>query len=494
MIDFQTFSQIKMLDRDEKLTPEQIAGTLGLNVKTVRKWLETERYEPRRAQPRSTRLDPYKPMVQRLLERHAYTAVQVLRLIREQGYTGGYTAVKEYVRRVRPPSRTAYLTLAFAPGECAQIDWGTAGVVTVGNTRRRLYFFVMVLCYSRMLCLRFSLRQSMEHFLSCQRQAFAFFGGVPAKVMVDNCKTAVLAHPRGGTATIHPHYADFARHYGFHVAACNVRAAHEKGRVENAIGYVHRNLLNGLNLTSLTSVQLAGETWQDQVANVRSHGQTGKRPVDLFQTEKTHLLPLPLNPYDCGINRSVDSDNRFRVRLDGNCYSVPAQYGSMKDLTMRVYPERLLVYCQQQLIAEHPRSYEERRDLEHPDHPKPLLEHRMKARDQVLLRRFFSLGATAESYYYGLRERRVHAMNHVRQILTLADVHGPDAVLQAMDDAAQFHAFSADCILNLLDQRARHQPQAAPLHLTRNQDLLSLDLEPPDLSVYPHPEQETSQP
>lgn len=490
MIDFHTFSQIRTLADRDRLTPRQIATTLGVDLKTVRRWLKAERYAPRHSPPRASALDAYKPMIQRLLERHAYTAAQVLRLVREQGYGGGYTVVKDYVRRVRPPARAAYLTLAFAPGECAQIDWGTAGLIQVGDTRRRLYFFVMVLCYSRQLYVWFSLRQSMEHFLSAQRQAFEFFGGVPAKVMVDNCKTAVLSHRRGGAATFNPRYVDFARHYGFQIAPCNVRAAHEKGRVENAIGYVKKSLLNGLDLASVAGVQLAAETWRDQVANVRLHGQTGKRPAELFQIEKPHLLPLPLNPYDCGINCTVSSDNRFRVRLDSNRYSVPAQYASMRDLTMRVYPERVLLYCQQQLIAEHVRSYEHGRDFEHPDHPKPLQEHRLKARDQTLLRRFLSLGAVAETYYYGLRERRLHAMNHVRQILSLADVHGAEAVLQAMADAAHFHAFSGDCILNLLEQRARHRPQAAPLHLTRNQDLLDLELEPPDLSVYPHPEPE----
>jgi transposase len=490
MIDFHTFSQLRTLSERDRLTAGQIAASLGLNVKTVRRWLKAERYAPRYTPPRAGGLDPYKPMIQRWLERHAYSAAQILRLVREQGYGGGYTVVKDYVRRVRPPARTAYLTLAFAPGECAQIDWGTAGLIQVGNTRRRLHFFVMVLCYSRLLYVWFSLRQSLEHFLSAQRQAFEFFGGVPARVMVDNCKTAVLTHPRGEAATLNPHYLDFARHYGFQIAACNVRAAHEKGRVENAIGYVRKSLLNGLDLASVPGVQLAAEAWRDQVANVRVHGQTGKRPLDLFQTEKPHLLPLPLNPYDCGVNHTVGSDRQFRVRLDSNRYSVPAQYASMKGLILRAYPDRVLLYCGQQLLAEHARSYGRRHDHEHPDHAKPLEMHRLKAREQALLRRFLALGPIAQTYHHGLCERRLRSMDHVRQILSLADVHGTEAVLEAMADAAQFHAFSGDCVLNLLEQHARHQPQAAPLHLTRNQDLLELELEAPDLSIYPQPEPE----
>ena len=91
----------------------------------------------------------------------------------------------------------AFLTLVFAPGECAQVDWGCAGSMAVGSTRRRLSFFVMVLCYSRFCYLEFSLGEATEHFLAAHQNAFEFFGRVPAKIIIDNPKTAVLKHPAG---------------------------------------------------------------------------------------------------------------------------------------------------------------------------------------------------------------------------------------------------------------------------------------------------------
>ena len=492
MIDFHTWCRIHTLAEQERLGVAQIATELGLDSKTVRRWLSAERYGPRRSRPRASRLDPYKPLIGRLLERHAYSAAQILHRIRDDGYRGGGTIVKDYVRKVRPPRHRAYLTLAFAPGECAQIDWGSAGVIDVGNARRRLSFFVMVLCYSRLLYVEFTLGQAMEHFLTCQRRAFEFLGGVPARVMVDNCRTAVQSHRPGEAAELNPRYAEFAQHYGFRITPCNVRAAHEKGRVENAIGYVRTSLLNGLQLTRLEAIQAAADPWRDQVANVRIHGQTGKRPVDLFAIEKPHLLALPLIPYDCGVTRApVGSDAQFRVSLDSNRYSVPAAYGSRRDLSLRLYPDRLLVYGGTELIAEHPRSYDRRRDFEHPDHPQPVLAQRRRARDQHLLRRFFALGQPADAYWHGLRERRLNAMHHVRRIVAMVDIHGEAPVQEAIRDAGQFGAFSSDCIINLLEQRARPRPDPAPLHLTRNRDVLDLELEAPDLSVYPdNPEKE----
>jgi transposase len=139
------------------------------------------------------------------------------------------------VRRVRPVRRPAFLTLAFAPGECAQVDWGCGGALQIGSTRRRLSFFVMVLCYSRMIYVEFTLGEALEHFLGCHQNALEFLGASPGAIVIDNLKTGVLSHPLGEKALFHPRYLEFAAHYGFEPRACNVRKANEKGRVENAV-------------------------------------------------------------------------------------------------------------------------------------------------------------------------------------------------------------------------------------------------------------------
>ena len=111
---------------------------------------------------------------------------------------------------VRPVRHPAFLSLAFAPGEAAQVDWGSAGSIAIGGTRRRLSFFVMVLCHSRMAYVEFTCGECLEHFLACHQNAFEFFGGTPATVLIDNLKTGVLLHPFGEKATFHPRYLDFA--------------------------------------------------------------------------------------------------------------------------------------------------------------------------------------------------------------------------------------------------------------------------------------------
>jgi len=230
VISYELYSQIRLLHQERGLNFAQIARELNLDEKTVAKWARAKHYIQGGGKTlRKSKLEPYKIIIQRWLERHSYTATQIFQRLRaEEGYTGGFTILKDYVRTVRRVRAPAFLTLAFSPGECAQVDWGCAGSMDVGSTRRRLSFFVMVLCYSRFCYLEFSLGEATEHFLSAHQNAFQFLGGVPLKVLIDNPSTAVLQHPSGEKPLFHPRYLDFAAHYGFEPRACNVRRPNEK--------------------------------------------------------------------------------------------------------------------------------------------------------------------------------------------------------------------------------------------------------------------------
>jgi transposase len=483
MIDYQTFHQIRQLRDQEQLSVAQIASALQLDERTVGKWIECQTYQPRAQAKRSSKLDPHKGTIVRLLASHPFSAVQLLQRLRQSGYSGGYSILKDYVRTVRPPRQPAFLKLHFAPGQCAQVDWGSAGFLPVGNTRRRLSFFVMVLCYSRRMYAQFSLAQTQEHFLACHQQAFEYFNCVPAEIMVDNCKTAVLSHPLGAPAVLHPRYLDFARHYGFTVKACGPYKPHEKGRVENGVGYLKKNFLAGLQLSSLEALNAALRQWLDQAANVRVHGETHQKPQDLFEQEKPKLRPLTVLPYDLATVTPVSVSRRCRVRLDTNHYSVPPRYASTT-LILKTYPDRLCLYHQDQLVAEHSRSYQRHQDFEKPEHVQELLAQRRQARAQQLMSRFLALSPHAADYHRGLEQKRGNPRHHVQKIVALSEIYGAEKVQRALEDAWAYHAFSCEYIANLLEQRERPTAQPGALHLTRRQDLLEVELPAPDLSLY----------
>lgn len=483
MIDYETYVRIRNYFTRDGLNYSQIADELNLDHRTVARWANEERYLPRRPAKRPSKLDPFKNDIVRMLEKHSYSARQIFQRVQQNGFDGGITIVTDYVRKIRPPKTKPYLKLGFAPGECAQADWGSYGNVRVGSTSRRFSFFVMVLCHSRMMYVEFTVSQTMEHFLGCHQNAFHFFGSVPRKIMVDNLKSAVLKRTLGKDPVFNPRYMDFARHYGFKIVPCNVGKGNEKGIVENAVGYVKKNLLNGLDISDFKIMKPFVQHWLDTVANVRQHGETGRRPVDMFADEKQSLQPLPIEPHDVGVVKQARASRQFRVTIDTNRYSVPAQLAGV-GLTVKLYPDRLCFYHENKLVARHVRSYDRRQDYEHPDHPKVLLAQRRRARDQKIFMRFLSLSGKAQEYYRQMENRRMNPVHHIRQIVALSEIYPSEQVTRAIEDAFHFKAFSCDYIANLLERRSRQVKEPGALHLTRQSDLLDLTISEPDLSIY----------
>ncbi|VVB62665.1 Integrase core domain protein [uncultured archaeon] len=484
MIDFELFTKIKTYHEQKGLNPAQIARELELDPRTVEKWLQEKRFRLRKpSERRPSKLDPFKDSIIRMLDSHPYSAVQVLQRIREEGFDGAYTIIKDYVRKVRPRRSQAFLKLSFAPGECAQVDWGSYHSIGVGEAQRRLSFFVMVLCHSRLMYVEFTVLQTMEHFLACHQNAFAAFGGVPGKIMCDNLRSAVLKRIIGQAPVFNPVYFDFSNHYGFTIAPCGVGKGNEKGRVENGVGYVKKNFLAGLDLPTFDAINPAARLWLETIANVRIHGETRRKPIDMFEEEKASLIPLPPHPYDIGTISQVRASTQFRVTADANHYSVPAEYAGAK-LTLKSYPDRICIYHEGKLIARHSRSYDRNKDIEDPDHPKELIAQRKKARDQKIFMRFLSISPKAQDYYRELEKKRMNPTHHVHKIVALSEVYGTDPVARAMEDAFFFQAFSCEYIANLCEQRSRRLPEPGALHLTRRVDLLELEVEQPDLSIY----------
>jgi hypothetical protein len=205
--------------------------------------------------------------------------------------------------------------------------------------------------------------------------------------------------------------------------------------------------------------------------------------VDRFRQEVDHCLPLPGVPFDIGTVHQLRANNQFRVTLDTNRYSVPAEYASQR-VILKAYPDRLFIFHQDKLIAQHVRCYDRHRDFELPDHPKALLAQRRHAREQRIYARFLALSSDAEAFYQGLLDKRLNVRDHLRKIVALSEIHPPDAVARALRDCLALHAFNAEYVVNLLEQRQRQLPEPGALHLTRAQDWLDLELPEPDLSAY----------
>lgn len=484
MLDYETFSKIRDHLGRQSLTAAQTARALGLDVRTIAKWAEVEQFQPRATStPRASKLDAFKGQIVRWLDTHPYSTQQIYQRLKETGFEGGITIVKDYVHRIRARPTQAFLKLDFRPGEAAQVDWGEYGTIAVGTTRRRLSFFLMVLCFSRRMYLEFTVSQTSEFFLDCHERAFAAFGGVPERLMIDNLKSAVLQRVAGVAPVFNPKYLDFSRHWGFDISPCNVCSGNEKGRVENGVGYVKKNFLAGLELADFAALQPAATLWVDTVANVRLHESTHQRPIERFEQERASLKPLNPNGFDLARVITVRANKQFRVPLDSNHYSVPASYAG-RSLLLKAYADRVCVYADNKLVARHVRSMDRHKDIEDPQHPKELLAQRKSGREQRLIVQFLAISPRAQAYREGLEAKRVDARAHLRKIVAMLEMHGKEALARALDDGLELEAFSAEYIAHMLAARRRVGDEPGALQLTRGADLLDLELPEPDLSIY----------
>jgi transposase len=282
-----------------------LAVKLGISRRTVYHWIETDqlerdldeeavRYKGRPAVER--KIDPYRPIIDARLQ--AYPLLSAVRLheeIKAAGYSGSYTQVKEYVRQVRPVVVDPVIRFETPPGHQAQVDfahfrlpWG------------RRWALLVVLCFSRLLWLRFFRRQDMETLFGGLEQAFTFFGGLPYELLFDQMKSVIVADERlnGGRLVENAEFVRFANHWQFHARACRPYRARTKGKVERPIRYVRENFFYGRTFLNDDDLNAQALQWMEQVANVRVHGTTEERPIQRFdREERMALKPLAPRPY-----------------------------------------------------------------------------------------------------------------------------------------------------------------------------------------------------
>jgi hypothetical protein len=221
----------------------------------------------------------------------------------------------------------------------------------------------------------------------------------------------------------------------------------------------------------------------DLPLEIGDHGAQILARVAQAQQLIPHPFPVKGQAQGLAGQLAIELVGGCRVVLDTNRYTVPYLYASQQ-LTLKIYPDQRLLYHHEKLIATHLRSYDRRQDVRNPDHIQELLVHRHRAREQTFLQAFLSLGPQTDLYARKLQEKRLNAPHHIQKIVALSQLYGPDQVARALADALTFEAYGGEYIANILEQRERQPIVPSPLHLTRRQDLLELDLPQADLSLY----------
>jgi transposase len=303
---------------------KDIAKEVGVHPKTVSRALKRGGAPVKKRKRRASKLDPYKPRVDQLLGEGVWNAMVILREIQAQGYEGEITILRDYIRPKRV-LRSSKRTVRFEtePGKQLQSDWGEI-MTEIGGLETKVYFIINQMGYSRRFHFWCTERQDAEHTYEGLIRSFEYFGGVPAEVLVDNQKSAVISHPARGEVRFNQRFLDLAGHYGFVPRACQPYRARTKGKDERVVKYVKGNFfVRYRSFESWIHLNQLGEKWLAEEADPRVHGTVKEVVLERFERERPSLLPLPAVRYDTSYfeMRKVGWDAYIDVR--GNRYSVP---------------------------------------------------------------------------------------------------------------------------------------------------------------------------
>jgi transposase len=316
--------------RESGLSRKAIARELGLDIKTVRKWLR-QPWAPQRRAGQARGLDAWESFLRGRAPEVGFNAAVLYRELQGQGYEGSYPTVVRYLRPWREESlRDERSTVRFEtdPGQQAQVDWGSAWV-WLGEQRVRVHLFVMVLGYSRRIFVRGYLGEGLELLLDGHSRAFEHFGGRTAKILYDNPRTIVLSKDEAsGWVEWNATFKDRMDFYGVRIQLCRYYRARTKGKVESGVKYVKRNALAGRRYRDLEDLNAGLLEWCLEVADQRVHGTTFERPAQRFaRSEAAQMVSVdarPPAPREQVRIQTVPSD--ALVPVESNRYPVPLEW------------------------------------------------------------------------------------------------------------------------------------------------------------------------
>ncbi|HEY8347831.1 MAG TPA: IS21 family transposase [Symbiobacteriaceae bacterium] len=330
----------------------EIARRTGYDRKTIRRILREGPVRERPRPQRSSKLDPYKPYVLARMEAGVLNAVRIHRELQSMGFDGGLTILRDFMRPHRP-ARSTRATPRFEtpPGQQAQIDIFVFPYRAADGQQRRLYYFALVLGYSRFAYGEFLKEYNKLSVLQALRRALVYIGGAPAEILSDNASVLVRRR-EGNRVEWQPEYLDMAAYFGFTPRACRPYRARTKGKNERFGRYV-RQAFWPRTFTDLQDLNRQHWHWLETEANVRIHGTTHERPADRWQREQAYLKPLPTQPLVLVRTepRQVAWDGTFS--WNQSRYSVPWEWAARTVLVREQETGELVVEADGQVIACH---------------------------------------------------------------------------------------------------------------------------------------------
>jgi len=473
--------KIRRLHGREKMSVREIARKTGLSRNTVSRWLMGPVSEPQyRRGPQPKKLDAYAEVVVTALKADAHrprrerrTARALFAEIRQAGYAGGYTQLKEFVRQWRlaegkDAGSRAYVPLLFALGEAFQFDWSEESLV-VGGIFYRAQVAHMKLCASRAFWLVAYPGQGHEMLFDAHNRAFAALGGVARRGIYDNMKTAVDKVHKGKGRTVNARFKAMCAHYLFDPDFCNVASGWEKGVVEKNVQDSRRRIwidAGKQRFGTFTEVNVwLGQRCRELWGEIRHPEHDQFSVAEVLEHERSELMPVTVL-FDGYVEKAARVSSTCLVSVARNRYSVPCELAGQM-VSTRLYPERVVVVAGDAEVASHARRNGAGQTSYDWQHYIPLLERKPGA-----LRN----GAPFADMPEPLQRLRSGLIRHeggdrvMAQVLALVPQRGLDEVLVAVELALEScprGRASVEHVINVLGRlNAQTPPETATTALT----------------------------
>jgi transposase len=469
----------------QKQTITAIARNMGLSRPTVRKHLKTVE-EPKyvREHTASPRLGQFEEQLRQWLTDEAKlprprrrTAHRLFEGLQEIGYSGAYDSVQRFVKRwksnhIGPKLTEAFVPMLFQPGDACQFDWSQEQV-ELGGIIQTIKVAHFRMAYSRQMFVVAYPRETQEMVLDAHNRAFAFFGGVPARLIYDNLKTVVDTVYTGKERQFNRRFLTLANHYLFEPVAYTPASGWEKGQVENQVGNVREWLFTPLaRFASFAGLNDWLGTRCKELAQ-RSHPAHSLRTIAACFADEQPLLRPVTAWFDGYVEHMMRASSTCLIRVDRNRYSVPASAAGQA-VSVRTTADQVRVVAQGEVIAAHPRAFGRDQLICDPWHYLPVLEKKPGA-----LRN----GAPFVAWDLPLPIQRVRDRilkqpkgdRAFVELLMLAGEAGLDALTVACELVLEHGVVSAAVVMNELRRLiAPHLPAA----MNNIPDGIALTLEP----------------
>lgn len=377
-------------------------------------------------------------------------------LVEHHGYVGAYNAVKRFVGTVRAHEPKISCRFETAPGQEAQVDYGEGARTRDPRTGkyRKPRLFVMTLGFSRHAFRKVVWKSSSQTWCELHEEGFAYFGGVPATIRLDNLREGVI-EPDIYDPNLNALYAAVLKHYGVVALPCRPYAPDLKGKVESAVGHTQETALKGRTFETLDAHNAHLLHWNERWAATRIHGTTKRQVREMFDEERPALVALPLSRFEYYriLERRVHLDGH--VEVDGAYYSAPARYGGTAVVVHagRLWL-RILDPANHQLVREHELTKRGSRRTAEADRPKqtpPKIEYLV----EKIARHGPACGAFARA---AVNEHGAVAVRMLFGMLDLVRRYGPQSVEHACLVAAQANSLRYRFLRTYLQHHAAMQP------------------------------------